>query len=360
MKIALLGDIGLFGKYTLDNPVIKEYFKEVSNLLKNMDVVIGNLEVPLCNTDTPKKGKSASIRSNPKNVELIKFLNITHVSLANNHVFDYGEQGYLETKKILDENNIKYFGVENKNEFIISEDNKIALSGYVCYSTNALGYLENNTIGVNELDIDKVENNLSKNNKEGYLNIVSFHIGEEHIHYPNRNHIKLARKLSDKIPHIFYGHHPHVLQGIEKYKESLHIYSLGNFCFDDVYTKKSKEPLVKQKIANKESAIIILNIENNKLLDHKVIPIFDNGKELSLPKDRVIEEKIKEYSNYLKIEEDLYNKTRTEKLNKYIESRKQLRNFNWYIKRLNLDTFLMLKNAKNNYKKYKKVLVDKL
>jgi gamma-polyglutamate biosynthesis protein CapA len=360
MKIALIGDIGLFGKYTIQNPEIKEYFREVSSLLKKMDVVIGNLEVPVCKTEIQKKGKSAYIKSDPENIELLKFLNITHVSLANNHVYDYGKKGYIETRENLERNGIKYFGIENKVEFIEDSENKIALSGYVCYSTNALGYLENNPIGVNELDFDKVHNNLLQNKEKGYFNIVSFHIGEEHIHYPNINHIKLARKLSNEVPYVFYGHHPHVLQGIERYKDSLHLYSLGNFCFDDVYTKKSKEPLIVQKKINKESVIIILNIENNNVLDYEIVPIFDNGTEISLPKNNVIKEKIKKYSSYLDIKEDMYMKIRMDILEEYLNSRKQLRNFNWYVKRLNLDSFLMIKNAKNNYVNYKKVLLDKL
>lgn len=327
MKIALLGDIGLFGKYTMDNPEIKEYFKEISNVLKTMDVVIGNLEVPICDTKISKKGKSAHIKSDPKNIELLKYLNITHVSLANNHVYDYGEKGYLETQENLQEHGIKYFGIENKIEILEDNKNKIALSGYVCYSTNALGYLENNSAGVNELDFEKVQNHLIENDQKGYFNIVSFHIGEEHIHYPNMNHIKLARKLSDKIPYVFYGHHPHVLQGIEKYKESLHLYSLGNFCFDDVYTKKSKEPLVVQKKINKESAIVILNIENNKLLSYETLPIYDNGVEISFPIDGFIEQKIADYSSYLEIDEVTYNNTREQYLKEFIDSRKKIKKF---------------------------------
>lgn len=360
MKIALLGDIGLFGKYTIDNPVIKDYFGEASSLLSTMDYVIGNLEVPVCTTEAEKKGKSAHIKSNPENIELLKFLNVTHVSLANNHIYDYGEKGYTETKNNLKNNGIKYFGVENLSEFIEGQGNKIALSGYVCYSTNALGYLENENIGVNELDFDKVEKNLHNKDSEGYFNIVSFHIGEEHIHYPNINHIKLARKLSDTSSYIFYGHHPHVLQGIEKYKESLHLYSLGNFCFDDVYTEKSNKPLVTQKQINKESAIVILDIQENKLLDYKVIPIYDDGKKITIPTDGLIDRKINEYSSYLEMEEELYLNTRQEILDKYVLSRKKLRNLKWFYKRLNLDTFLMLKNAKKNSIKLNKVLQSKV
>ncbi len=287
-------------------------------------------------------------------------MNITHVSLANNHIYDFGKEGYEETKENLAKNNIKFFGIENKTEFLEDDTNKIALSGYVCYSTNALGYLEDNTMGVNELDFDKVNADLSTNSEKGYFNIVSFHIGEEHIHYPNIDHIKLARKLSDKTPYVFYGHHPHVLQGIEKYKDSLHLYSLGNFCFDDVYTKKSKKPLVEKKKLNKESCIVILNIENNKLLNYEIVPIFDNGNEIMITKDGVIEKKIEEYSGYLKIEEEKYISTRINLLKEFINNRKQLRNFSWYLKRLNIQSILMIKNAKKNRRKYIEVLQKKL
>lgn len=355
MKIALIGDIGLFGKYTLDNLEIKEYFKEVSLLLSSADVVIGNLEVPLCNVNTKKIGKSAHIKSDPKNTALLKYLNISHVSLANNHLYDFGKQGYYETVENLKKNNIKYFGIENKEEYLEYGENKIALSGYVCYSTNALGYLENNKIGVNELDFSKVKENLLKNHKNGYLNIASFHIGEEHIHYPNIDHVRMARKLSCLVPYVFYGHHPHVLQGIESYKDSIHFFSLGNFCFDDVYTSKSHKPLVEQQKVNKESAIIMLTIENNSIEKYKIIPIFDNGNKIEISIGGKIEKKIQKYSKYLTLNEEQYNEERSFLISSYINKRKSLRNLTWYVKRLQLGTFIMIKNSRKNRKKYIKL-----
>lgn len=361
MKIALLGDIGLFGKYTLENKKIFNYFKEISDYLKGIDIVVGNLETPFTLESKPYGFKSAYIKSNPKNIELLKFLNVSIVSLANNHLYDYGLNGYNSTIKTLEDEGIEYFGIENKEYHLSYEENKLAFSGFCCYSTNSLGYLEGNSKkGVNVLDYQRVKNLLVANEQKGYLNIASFHIGEEHIHYPNVDHIKLARKLSEKVPYIFYGHHPHVLQGIEQYNESLHLYSLGNFCFDDVYTKKSSEPLIKQKLANKESCIIVLDIEDNKLTDYKAVPILDNGEKIIIDKNGEINKKLEEYNSYLQLDENDFLEKRLEIRNKFLGTRKSKRDLNWYLKRLNYKSFFLLKDLKNNSKKYNKYFKNKL
>lgn len=356
IKIALLGDIALFGKFTLKNKNIKKYFSKVKNLLQNFDYVIGNLETPLTNSKNKFGVKSAHIKSDIENVNILNYLGVNIVNLANNHIYDYGIKGYEDTKDILDNNNIKYFGIENKQLFLEKDNNKIALSGYCGYSTNGLGYYNDKTKkGVNILNGFKVEKILIENYKKGYLNIASFHIGEEHVNYPNYDHILLARKLSEKVPYIFYGHHPHVIQGIEEYNDSLIAYSLGNFCFDDVYNNKSKEPLIKQSENNKSAFILALNIENNEILDKKIIPIYLGDNEMIIGSNK-IEENIKIYSERLNMEKNDYINMRNELINKYISDRKKKRNYEWYLKRLNLETMKRIIQSKSNKKKYMKAV----
>lgn len=306
IKIALLGDIALFGKFTVKNKNIKKYFSKVKDILSDFDYVIGNLETPLTNSNKKYGVKSAHIKSDKENIDILNFLGVNIVNLANNHIYDYGVSGYEDTKKILDQNNIKYFGIENKQLFLEKDGNKIALSGYCGYSTNGLGYYNDKTKkGVNILNGFEVEKNLVENYKKGYLNIVSFHIGEEHINYPNYDHVLLARKLSEKVPYIFYGHHPHVIQGIEEFDNSLIAYSLGNFCFDDVYTNNSKEPLIKQSENNNSSIILSLTIENNKVIDKKIIPIYLGDNEMTIGSKK-IEENLNVYSNKLNMNKTDY------------------------------------------------------
>lgn len=355
MKVALLGDMGFFGKYSIaNNGNIFNYFKDAAVFLKGFDLVVGNLETPLCNSNTPFGYKSAYIKAEPENVELLKYLNISIVNLANNHIFDYGVKGYKSNIEILEKNNINYFGIEKKTLYLDCQNNKVAFSGFCCYSTNACGYYDAKTgLGVNILDAYEVEKILLENHNKGFLNIVSIHCGQEHIHYPNYDHIEMARKIALKVPYIFYGHHPHVIQGIEEIKDSLIAYSLGNFCFDDVYTDKSEKPLLVQTNKNKKSFILALNIENSKLIDFDTIPIYSGDEKMIIDQNNEIRSDLDKYSRLLKIEKNIYVQQRNEQLKAYINSRKTLRDFKWYVKRLNLNSIMMIFNARRNLKKYK-------
>jgi len=95
MKVALLGDIGLFGKYDLkQNKNAFNNLEQVADFLNKQDFVVGNLETPFTKEEHTSTAKSAHIKSDPVNVELLKFLNIKAVNLANNHLCDYGYNGY--------------------------------------------------------------------------------------------------------------------------------------------------------------------------------------------------------------------------------------------------------------------------
>lgn len=361
MKIALLGDMAFFGKFSIGSGLnINEYFGDVSKLLKNFDYVIGNLETPFCMDGKPEGHKSASIKSDIENVEILNYLNIGIVNLANNHIYDYGEKGILSTKKILEENEIKYFGVDNITLPIEKNHEKVMLSGYCCYSTNGLKYndAENNG-GINTLDGFDLENKLRKFSEGGYYNIASIHAGEEHVNYPNMDHIELARKVSEKVDYVYYGHHPHVIQGLEENKGSLLAYSLGNFCFDDVYTTNSSVPLIKQTHENKISYILSITIENGNLSKYEIIPMFDNGIKIDLidSKDE-INQKIKVYSEKLKCDKENYANYRNMLRENYLKKRKSKRNIMWYLKRLRWKYVVIIFKTKFNYKNYNKHIVE--
>lgn len=349
MKIALLGDAAFYGKFCLNNGTPKKIFEKTSSLLSTFDYVVLNLETPFALSNAKQFGnKSAYIKSNPVNIDLLKYLCVDAVCLANNHMFDYGYDSFKLTKEILDENSINYFGVENKDLKVDLLGNKIAFSGYCCYSTNPINASPN---GVNPLDYQIVKDKLKDDCSLGYASILSIHAGQEHVNYPNYDHIELARNLSKITPFVYYGHHPHVLQGIEECNESLLAYSLGNFCFDDVFTKKSPDPLVKMSDNNKESIVLSLEYNNSKLINYELIPIFD-GHVCKNEKKKEILLKINDYSAGLSFPKAKYNEKRDQLLNSYLIDRKRKRNFNWYVKRLNYNSFIMILNSLINRKKY--------
>lgn len=357
MKIALLGDAAFYGKFCLLNGSPKLLLEKTASILNTFDYVVLNLEAPFALAEAKQFGhKSAYIKSDPINVELLKYLGVDAVCIANNHMFDFGYESYELTKKILSDNDISYFGTENKDLKLDIQNNKIAFSGYCCFSSNPINATSK---GVNPYDYKSVKKKLIEDKSLGYASILSIHAGQEHVNFPNYDHIEMARKLSSVHPYVYYGHHPHVLQGVEEYCNSLLAYSLGNFCFDDVYSNKSTSPLVEMNQNNKESAILSLEYINSKLIDYEFIPLYD-GQVCEEQQKVQILQNIQNYSSFIGVEKDQYIKERFQLLNKYLQSRKSKRDLNWFIKRLNYNSFKIIKNGYQNKKKYNECIKDYL
>jgi len=103
------------------NPNAKIRLNNLSKKLKEYDYVVGNLESPLTNSEHSLVSKSMHLRSATENVELLKHLNINAVSLANNHIFDFGKKGMNETIKTLEDNRIERVEVDKK--YLVKEIN---------------------------------------------------------------------------------------------------------------------------------------------------------------------------------------------------------------------------------------------
>jgi len=361
MKIAFLGDIALIGKYDLTkNSNVKSRLKKISQKLKEYDYVIANLESPLTNKDKTLTCKSMHLRSPIVNVELLKYLGIDSVSLANNHIYDYGRQGIEDTIKNLEEYNIEWFGANSK--FITKEinNNKISISGFVCYSTNAVSYnRDNQHRGVNLLSYNNLIEQLEKDEKNNSLSVMSFHWGDEHTNYPKYEHIKLAEKLAKMKNIIIAGHHPHVVQGVQKYKSSLVSYSLGNFLFDDVKTINNSFEL-KQTKRNKKSFILEVEIKNNQIVNYDYIGFKDKKYGIDFFN---INNEIKKISNGLENikSKKKYEKKRNIQIKQSLEKKFGKRDLSWLKSRLNyysVGAFILGKWRKIEYEKEKIKFLD--
>jgi len=360
VKIALLGDIGLFGRFcTIENSSLEEYFFDIANLLSTYDVVIGNLETPFSNGEKPFGVKSAHIVSKKENIKILNFLNIKYVNLSNNHVFDFGSESYELTKSILDEHDIQYFGIESKQCFVEKEGIKLALHGYCSFNTNPQMMTFNKSKGINALDVDLVKKNIKSNHEDGYFNIVSIHSGQEHVNYPSQDDIKFARSIAKIAPYVYYGHHPHVVQGVERNKESVLAYSLGNFCFSDIYTEKSDKPLIKQSNNNKTGMILSIEIDSNGISNYEAIPTFMAEDKMKYGIQNVKWD-LEQYSSLLDPDSSSYQKMRNGMITSFSNERKKMRDLNWFLKRLNFSSLKQIIQSKRNSKKYIKHVKSKL
>lgn len=351
MRIAFLGDVGLFGQNVVIN---KEKFESrtenIRFYLNRFDYVVANLETPLTNHNEPIGGKSAYIKGSPLDAQLLKMLGITHVTLSNNHICDYKWQGLKDTIKALNQAGIEWYGIHGKTCELLDGDTKIRLHGYCCYSTNGkcLGDF------VDVLNPLQMLNDIENDMDQGFFPVLSCHWGEEHVHYPNYDHMVIAHHLADAGSCFIHGHHPHVVQGIEEYKGSVIAYSLGNFVFDDVYTDKSRKPLVKLSHDNRETVVLDLTFNNNKIEGWSVSTYYFDS--IGYKQVRGLARKIHSWTRDLLLPKNFYIKLRNDQLRSYLYERKKKRNLKWYISRVNIESLRMLVSFKCNKDRYNKLI----
>lgn len=354
MRIVLLGDIALFGKMSVnENPNVVAYFSDIADYLDGVDFVVGNLETPFSIEKKTSGAKSAYICSDVENVKTLKQLHINAVCLANNHMFDFGKEGYETTKKVLNDNGIEWFGTEGKEITIEKDDCKVAFSGFCCFTSNPLRCVRYGDYGVNAYNIGKARKVLKNYDIQGYLNILAVHAGIEHVNYPSIEHIKAARLLADVCPYVYYGHHPHVIQGVEEYNGSLIAHSLGNFCFDDVYSDSSSEPLIRLSDNNRTGMILELEVNGKRVVSWKeqMIYISKEGKMTLLDSPAQLQAYNGSVAHY---EQDVvtYNSKRDKTIRERLRERSSKRNLSWYLKRLRPRYVKIILNARKNNKLY--------
>jgi poly-gamma-glutamate synthesis protein (capsule biosynthesis protein) len=239
IKLLFVGDV-MMTRYVEKKikKLNKEYiypFEKVLDYLKTFDYVIANLEGPISDKGV-KIGSKYSFRMKPDVAKALNESNINIVNLANNHIFDYGKIAFEDTLKNLEKNKIKYFGNSYEPLIIEKEGVKIGFLGF----SDFLKHLE---VKENKIGIAVVNDNLSdiirKAKEKVDILIVSFHWGEEYKKIANERQRKIAKIAIDSGADLVIGHHPHIIQDIEKYKDKFIFYSLGNFIFDQNFSKET-------------------------------------------------------------------------------------------------------------------------
>lgn len=193
------------------------FFENVKSVFEEDDLTIVNFEGTLTDS-TIREDKQFAFKADKSYAEILTDGFVEAANLANNHSKDYGEQSYNDTMDALDEAGITNFGYD-----------RVAIKKVKGIKVGLVGtYVLADGLGVK----DSMEKNIQDLKDEGaQVIIASFHWGEEKAEYPNDVQVELAHAAIDAGADLVLGHHPHVLQGIEKYKGKNIVYSLGNFCF---------------------------------------------------------------------------------------------------------------------------------
>lgn len=215
----------LMKKYNFHYP-----FEKVEHFLKGVDIVFGNLEGPIVQ-NPPDFGYSLRFAFLSQTGNSLSFAHFNLLSLANNHTLDMGKKGFEETKKILDKNKINYLGFPLK-----CDENFFEKKGIIFLAFNKVSSL------CSDAKIIEIVKKVKKRFPQKFL-IVIFHWGKEYQLKSSVFQQKLAHQTIDAGADLIVGSHPHVVQEIEKYKGKLIFYSLGNFVFDQYFSKETQEAL---------------------------------------------------------------------------------------------------------------------
>jgi poly-gamma-glutamate synthesis protein (capsule biosynthesis protein) len=249
-------------------------------LIKLFDSKIGvaNLEGPILQTDEVLKFKSDfkyNLYTHESNIKVLKDLNIELVSICNNHILDFSIP-VEETKTKLKNNNIKYFGEQNFDVHTLYENNKrIDIITFVTCATHH---------DLNILNQKKILNYiiyLRKIAPESLI-IVYPHWGCELKFLPEPADRTMARNSIDCGADIIIGHHPHVVQRIEKYKGKYIIYSIGNFILPQT---NFSGKILKYKTDNVLEQLLV-EINDEEIIIHNV---YFNNNSFELIESRPIE-----------------------------------------------------------------------
>lgn len=207
-------------------------FGSATTTIQSHDLTIANLEGPISSFKSKLVNSSGKaipgfqFTFDNKTAPALKNVGIDIVSLANNHTDNFGQEGLNQTRNILSENNIMYFGSPTNNPEYMATT--------TCIHDICVGI-----IGWHEFSYKNDEFVLSKIKEirpaVDYL-VIYPHWGTEYKTSPNKKQIQLAHSWIDAGADVVVGHHPHVIQSVEIYKDKYIFYSLGNFIFDQYFS----------------------------------------------------------------------------------------------------------------------------
>ena len=210
------------------------FFENVREIFEEDDFTIVNLECVLTESETPEPGRTFHIKGKPEYAAMLSGADVEAVGMANNHRMDFGEAGVQDTIAALEEEGIPYA----YNEKLGWAEAKGIKIGWVSVNEVSQGkaveaYLEEGIASLREAGAELV--------------LASCHWGIEREYVPEDYQRELGRKCIDWGADLVLGHHPHVLQGIECYRGSYIVYSLGNFCFSANRNPADKDTMIFQQ-----------------------------------------------------------------------------------------------------------------
>lgn len=254
LKLIAVGDLAFNGAY---HRLLPRYgadypFRQLLPIWKPKDLLLGNLESPISNQPRVAPAK-LTLRGNPLAIEALKVANFDCVSLANNHMMDFGVEGLLETCACLDQAGIAHVGagrnLQEATAPVVLERNGYKIGVLACCDVIQISrlYADEHTAGVAPADLDRCLSIVRSLRDHVDWVVLQIHWGQEMSELPAPKQRRWARELAQAGVDVVLGHHPHIVQPIEYISGVPVAYSLGDFTFSDTYwhgVNGKKEPFL--------------------------------------------------------------------------------------------------------------------
>jgi len=274
-SLLFTGDILIDNELTgyMEKEGIDYPFRKISDRLEKYDVVFGNLETPIAKTGIPVRNKPYVFALDPQYKKVFKTIRLNAVSLANNHILDYGVEGMRATIKNLKSLGIRYSGAGEdlaaaRRPVVFNIGTSEILIFSYCQRPPLNFFAEKEHPGTAPFYLRYIREDIARYRHRDAVIIVSVHWGIEQTSRPQKYQRVLARRIIDAGANAIIGHHPHWPQGVEVYKKRPIIYSLGNFV-NGYYNK-----------VERDNIFASLHFRRTKLERLEILPVAGKNKDI--------------------------------------------------------------------------------
>lgn len=256
-RIAIVGDIMLgrrVGQAYANDPTAP--FRPFAERLAAADITVGNLESTLSDNGRPTQGGD-SFFADPRMLEGLRLAGFDAVSLANNHLGDYGPQAQLDTFAALDRAGIARFGagpdLTAARAPWVAEHEGIRIAFIGTESIGETPAATGTSPGTNRLNMPprtgpldttalaRIEADIRRTKSQANAVIVLPHWGTQYTHQPEPIQREVAARFTDAGADLVIGGHPHWVQGWDLIGDTTVVHSLGNFVFDMQFSRQVQE-----------------------------------------------------------------------------------------------------------------------
>lgn len=267
LVIQAVGDLNLSGdaEQTMREKGYSSAFDGTRKLLSEGDLNIANLETPITARGA-KQEKRFTFRMRPESAKAIADAKIQMVSQANNHAVDYGLDGLADTEKALDAAGIAHAGAgmslaaARAPAIVTVKGVKVGLLSYsLTFPTEF--YATKDHGGTAHGEANWIAEDVKKLRPQVDIVLVAFHWSAELLETPKDYQKELGHLAIDSGADAVLGTHPHILQGIEIYRDKPILYSLGNYAFGSRSHKAA------------DSALVRLVFQGRSLVALKAVPL---------------------------------------------------------------------------------------